>query len=175
LNNKPRSENFDFLLNLEKLQREHTDYFKSPHKNWQQLVYEGKLAQMVLNPGSFISDKEIRKRKLRNTYYPDPDAITTTIESDTLFWYPGKSEIAGVYLKQRISKELQDLALEGLEQMNWKPPSTRPETIPAIERQQSIGGLPAGELLFGHTARGSIEQSLEAAACGSSSGGWARF
>jgi hypothetical protein len=150
----------DFLLNLERLQREHKDKFKSPHKNWRQLVREGKLAEMVLTPGSFISDKDIRKLKLQNTYYPDPEAITKTIKRDTLFWYPGKKKIAGIYLKQRIPKELQRMAFEGLDEMEWEPP-TRTETRPATDRQRSIGGLPAGELLFGHTARGSIEKTLE--------------
>lgn len=159
-NAQPKS-GTDFLLNLDKLQSEHKDKFRSPHKNWRQLVKEGQLAEMVLTPGSFISDKEIRNRKLQNTYYPDPDAITTTIDRDTLFWSPGKKEIEGIYLKQRIPKELQDLAFEGLEEMEWTPPRTRRETIPAIERQERIGGVPAGELLFGHTARGSIEKTLD--------------
>ena len=53
------------------------------------------------------------------------------------------------------------MAFEGLEEMEWTPPSTRRETVPAIERQQSIGGEPAGEPLFGYTARGSSEKTLE--------------
>ena len=144
----------EFLPSLEKLRRERIDDFRSPHKNWKQLAADGLLDQVVLQPDSFVTDKELRG--VKHTY-PDHLEVTTTIERDTLFWYPGKKEVAALYLQQRIPKAAQDQALEGFRAMNWKPPTTRKETATAIARQE--GNIAPGELLFGYMDRGSIEKT----------------
>src|SRR5258706_6769447 len=51
--------------------------FKSPHKHWKLLVKEGSLDEAVLQPSSFVTDKELRK--LKHTY-PDHLEVTNTIK-----------------------------------------------------------------------------------------------
>src|SRR5258708_26301698 len=111
------------------------------HKHWKLLVKEGLLDEAVLQPGSFITDAAIRTLKYS---YPDHLQFPTPIKRDTLFWYPGKKEVAALYLQNRITQAAQDMALKGLREMEWQPPKSRPETRAAVERQQEIGGIPPG-------------------------------
>jgi hypothetical protein len=138
---------------------------KSPHKNWKQLVADGSLDQVVLKPGSHVSDSALRvhRHHYPNTVVPNiflPNAtLGAPIRRDTLFWktYNGKKEVAALFLQGRISKAAQDEAREGFRAMKWAEPK-RAETKTAIERQR--GGVAPGELLFGHMDRGSIEKTM---------------
>jgi hypothetical protein len=127
---------------------------RSPHKHWKLLVKSGAIDQIVLQPGSFLGEKELKA--LNHRYYPAPEVIPTTITRDTLFWYPDKT-VAAVYLKNRIGQTAQDEALAGFREFVWTPPTTRGETRTAVERQQ--GNVAPGELLFGHLDRGTHEQT----------------
>ncbi len=137
-----------------------------------------KLEQITLEPNNFVSAEELEK-KHKYKYFPEEDKIKTEITSDTLFWYPkGKynlldpdpdspnhrpnpkspdREIAGILLKGVLSKEAQQQALEGLQQMEPWPLPTRPETKTAIERQQ--GSNTPGEHTMGYNGYMTIERT----------------
>jgi hypothetical protein len=108
-------------------------HVRSPHKNLMQLVKDG-MDQIVLQPESFVARKELKA--LNHHYYPNPDDIPTTLERDTVLWYPDRT-VAGVFLKKRISQKAQDEALTGFRELLWAPPK-RPETKTAIERQKGM-------------------------------------
>ena len=149
-------------------------------KPWYEVLQGGELDEITLEPGSFLSDEDIRtkylpyrkikgKRKRIHRYYDHPERLTTEITRNTIFWYPAgkyhldrpsaphKGEIAGIYLRQVLSEDAQRKALHGLEQMKFPPPH-RAETAPAIRRQR--GFTTPGELLFGYTDFGTLEQTL---------------
>jgi hypothetical protein len=141
-----------------------------PYKAWHRLRRDGELDEIILTPGRFLSDGEI-KRKYKHRYYPSPEQITDEITRNTIFWYapgeyklykpthPLQAEIAGIYLKNVLSLEGQEEALRGLEQMDWdKHPPHRSETKPAIERQEGLKR--PGELLFGYTNIMTIERTI---------------
>jgi hypothetical protein len=122
-------------------------------KPWHLMLKHRGLEEVTLQPGNFLSDREI-KDKYKHTYL-DPKQFARlgkegrTIEKSTLFWYPAgvydnyptelyggeKREIAGVYLQGVIRREVQDEAFAALEQMKWAEPK-RPETKTAVGRQK---------------------------------------
>jgi hypothetical protein len=128
------------------------------------MVSHGELDELVLTPGSFLPDSRIKK-ELLHRYYPRPEAIKTELKRSTIIWHaPGRytptppltREIAGVYLKGVLSKEVQAKAWYGLEAMKWATPK-RPETRTAVDRQK---GLTApGELTMGYNGYMTIERT----------------
>jgi hypothetical protein len=114
-----------------------------PFKNlkpWHLMLKKGELDQITLEPGSFLSDREI-KDKYKHTYLDKKQSARLgkegrTIKKSTLFWYPagaydkyptelyggGQREIAGVYLQGVIRQEVQGEAFAALEQMKWDEP-----------------------------------------------------
>jgi hypothetical protein len=136
------------------------------YKPWHKLRRDGELDEIILRPGQFLSDREIKDKWLHK-YYPLPEEATE-ITRDTIFWYapgeyklykpthPLQAEMAGIYLKGVLPVSAQEEALKGFEQMNWEEsPPHRPETKPAIERQAGL--VKPGELLYGYTNRIQIE------------------
>ena len=101
-----------------------------------------------------MPDKDLRKSI--HAYWPKPQGLRK-LERDTILWYPGKQEIAGLFLKNRIPLPARELALTGFRQMEWITPK-RAETKTAVSYQKGNTVTP-GELLFGHIDRGSIEQT----------------
>lgn len=148
---------------------------RSPHKHWKLLRRDNLIDEIILQPGSFLKEKEIKQIKYQ--YFAQPELITKTIDRDTLFWYPpglheqpynlkGKekipvlpAEIAGIYLQGVIPKPIQDQARNALRSLGWKPPKRRKETRAGIARQQSINGVAACELTMGFTDYGTIEMT----------------
>jgi len=141
------------------------------YRPWHMLLRDGELDQITLTPGSFLSDKDVRD--LKHTYYLRPENIPHEITRNTVFWYepgvcklyeptpPLEKEMAGIFLKDALSKEAQEEALKGLEQMDWdRYPPHRAETKPAIERQREL--TKPGELLYGYTNKMTIEQTVVA-------------
>lgn len=128
-------------------------------KHWSLLVQQGLAEQVFLEPESFLTKKELISN--RNKYFPKPKTIPITVTKDTVFRYPivnGKSDIAAVYLQDRLTQRAQDEAREGFRKMKWDVPE-RDETATAIRRQN--GYTKPGELLFGWTDQGSIEKTTE--------------
>ena len=160
------------------------DQSESPYKKlkpWHEMLRGGEVDEITLEPGSFL-DEEIKtkylpfrkiedKRKRIHRYYDHEECIPTEIARNTILvpapkilsspsgtpGAPPKREIAGLYLKNVLSREAQQKALHGLEQMQWEPPH-RAETAPAIRRQRGL--TPAKELMFGYTDSGTLEQTL---------------
>jgi hypothetical protein len=66
-----RTELSDPILDTETLVRgDHTlIQRRPPYKSWRRLRYEGELDEIILQPGRFLSDKDIRDNYLHK-YYP---------------------------------------------------------------------------------------------------------
>jgi hypothetical protein len=145
-------------------------------KYWEDMLHEGRLEEVVLEEGSFLESKKIRevynprleyvknkkKKKKKTCRYYNGD-FPTKIERDTLFRYaPGRyakgSEVAGIYLKNVITPDIRGRAFTALEDLDWIPPKTRAETIPAIKRQKKQK-VQAKEIHAGHTHHLTLEQS----------------
>src|ERR1035441_5690597 len=131
---------------------------RPPYKSWHRLLRDREFEEIVLEPGRFLSNREIND-KWNHEYHPDSTNFET-IEKSTLFWYPPgvykeyphvlyggeQREIAGVFLKSVIPQRIQDEALAGLEKMRGDGPS-RKETKTAVERQR--GNMAPKELTIG--------------------------
>lgn len=137
------------------------------YKHWQLLRKAGQLDEVILQPGRFISDKEIR-RSWKYKYYARPEDIKDEITRNTLFWYPPglhkpqsplQAEIAGIYLKNVLPVKAQEDALVGLADMDWPLPASRKETATAIARQKGLVAPAPGEILFGFINMGRIERT----------------
>lgn len=90
-----------------------------------------RLDEVILKKDSFLTEAELECRQ----YHYSKEEIPTTIERDTLFWYePGRHskgpEIAGIYLKRVIPKDIQETAYDALHSMKWEKPKMRPEYAP---------------------------------------------
>lgn len=141
-------------------------------KPWHLMLKRGELKEVTLQPGSFLSDSEI-KDKYNHKYYPYPERLTTEISESTILWYEKgahkecpqyvneegeieeyphvlyggeEREIAGIFLKNVIPQDVQDKAFAALEKMKWHGPS-REETKTAVARQR--GKIDPKELTIG--------------------------
>ncbi len=133
------------------------------YKPWHRLRHDGELGEIILKPGSFLSDQKIKDEWVHGYYPESAERPMQTITDNTIFWYepgeyklykpthPLQAEMAGIFLKDVLSREAQDQALVGLEQLDWDhhPPKKRPETLTAIERQKGL--VPPGEYTYGWT------------------------